>query len=350
MTADRGARRPSTPGRARARATRWGAVALLALSTSAACSDPPPEPQPVEVDGPPPVVVDAQLDRVVEQVEQAVAAADAAGTADPLSPRVDGAPLQLRTAAYAVRAADPALATPEPLLGERLVDVVPVGEDWPRFVMTVTEPAPDAVPRIHVLSQADARSPYRLTAAATLLPGVTLPRTPPPSEGTRAVAVDDGEGLTTSPADAVARYATVLTNGRPDPNNAAFAPDAFRDAVIGEQEAEWVAASQTCPGCFSYTASHVPRPDSTWAVHTSDGGAIVVSVLDATRSFTVAAPGAKLNNFPPDLAVLAGRTEAGQSVSISSVEVVVLHVPPADSDELVEVVAAERGPVAVTAS
>ena len=323
---------------------------VLAMTTMlTACAQPALEPQPVAPDGPVPVVVPDQLNRVVEQVSEAVAAGDASNDVNQLTPRVDGPALQLRQAQYAIRAAVPTQPAPTVVAADTLVDVVPHDQPWPRSVLTVARPAPDAVPQVQLLTQASARVPYKLTATAKVLPGVTLPRTEPPETGVEALPATEQSELAATPADAVAMYADVLTNGAASQHAAAFAEDPFRATVVGEQDAERTAAGTTCPGCFSYSVTHAPRADAVWSLRTEDGGAMVVAAIDTTRTFTVAAAGAKLP-ISADLAVLAGKAEATQSAAITSVEVVVLHVPAEGSEDKITVLAAERGPLSVTAT
>ena len=322
-------------------------VTLLAVLTG--CSQPPPQPRPAIADRPVPVVAPSQLDRIVGEVSTVLTAGDQANDANALAPRVDGAALQLRQAAYAIRAGLSTQPVPAPIGTARLVDIVPVDQAWPRFAMTVTQTAADAVPRLELLTQSGARDPYRLTASATLLPGVTLPRTAPPASGVEALPPTEPDDRKVSPVDALAHYADVLTAGPGSQFAAEFADDAFRSTVVGEQDAERTAAGTTCPGCFAYAVTHTPRADAVWSVRTDDGGAIVVGVLDSTRTFTVAAAGSKLP-IPADLAVLAGKAEAAQSAAIVSVEVVALHLPPPGSAEPVRVLAADRGVVQVTAA
>lgn len=325
------------------------AAAVAAVAALTACAQPMPEPDPRPQVEDVPVVTGSQLDRVMTAVAEIVAAADQAGDAKALAPRVDGAELQLRQARYTIRAKVPKHPAPSPVGTERLLDVVPVDQPWPRYMFTVTEPTADAVPRIQLLTQPDARSPYRLSASATLLPGVTLPRTAPAETGVEALPADAPSDLLVSPNDALARYASVLTSGDASKHSGEFTQDAFRKAVVGEQDAERKAAGTTCKGCFSYQVTHTPRADSVWSVRTLDGGALVLGVLDTTRTFTVAAQGSKLP-ISADLAVLGGKNQATKSAAITSVQVVAMHVPAASSDEQLEVVAADRGPVKVTAS
>ncbi len=324
-------------------------VAAVLIVLSGCAQQQSPELRPAAQQTEVPVMTEPQVDRVMNEVADVVAAADKAGDAKLLAPRVDGAETQLRQARYLIRSKQPKYPAPSPVGTERLVDAVPVDQPWPRFFFSVTEPAPDAVPRLQLLTQQNARVPYKLSASATLLPGVTLPRTAAPATGVEALPIDDQTGLKLSPVQAVGQYADVLTSNTGSRYANAFSEDAFRKAVVGEQDAERKAATETCEGCFDYQVTHTPRQNWVWAIRTVDGGALVLGVVDSTRTFTVKKQGAKLP-LTPELQALSSKQEATKSAEITSVEVVAMHVPAADSKQPVQVVAADRGPVKATAS
>jgi hypothetical protein len=327
------------------------AVALVCAVVLGGCAqDPLPQPRPQEAAAATPVVGGGQLDRVLAGVVETMTAADAALDPALLAPRVAGPAVELRTAGYTVRRALPGNGVITPVGGQRLVDVVPQEQEWPRTVMSVTQAAADdAVPELLLLTQAGPRDPYVLTAWASLLPGVTVPTFAPAGEGVQVPPVQEAGSLALAPADVVARYADVLTTGPGSQFAAGFGPDAFSAQVLSEQETERQSATVTCPGCFSYAVAHAPRADATWTLGTADGGAVVLGVLDSTRSLTVAAAGAKLP-LVEDFAVLSGKTEAVSSASFTSVEVVAFLVPPAGSTDPVTVLASERALTAATAS
>ncbi|MFP5335601.1 MAG: hypothetical protein ACLGIV_09830 [Actinomycetes bacterium] len=328
----------------RRRAT-WAALVAASSLLLAGCGEEPlPEPRPVEVDGPVPVVLDEQVESIRANVENVLATGDEAKDAAPLTARVDGPALQLRTARYTVARAVADQPAPTPLSGELLLDVSPAADGWPRWFLTATRPAPDAVPQIQLLTQTGPRELYKLTAWVTMLPGTTLPETSV-EEPPEALPPTEPSGLVAAPADVVARYADVLTKADASEHAGAFAEDPFRTQVLGEQAAEREAVSEF----FSYTVAHTPREDAVWAVRTADGGAVVLGVMDAVRTFTVTAEGAKLP-LPADLAALAGTPEATKTASVTSLEMVAFVVPPEGSDDPVTVLGGERGTLAATAS
>jgi hypothetical protein len=321
------------------------AAAAAVLAVLAGCgSQPLPQPRPAEKVEAAPVVMHSQVERVRAAVEAALAAGDKALDPEPLKARVAGPALELRQTGYTIRRKLPDQAAPPANGGELLADISPAAGGWPRFFLTATRPADDAVPQLQLLTQASARDPYRLTAWAHLLPGVTLPQTSV-EQAPEALRPADADGLKAAPADVVAGYADVLTKAKDSGSAKLFAEDPFRAQVLGEQNAEREAVSQY----FDYGVTHAPRKDAVWAVRTEDGGALVIGVLQATRTFTSKAPGAKLP-LPKDLAVLAGKEEATQKAEVTSLEVVAFAVPPEGSDDPVTVVAGERGPLSAKAS
>ncbi|SDQ73997.1 hypothetical protein [Quadrisphaera sp. DSM 44207] len=317
-------------------------LALAAALGASGCAADVPAPRPQEDAGPVPAVTAGQVDRVLEDLGAALAAGDAALDPAALQARVDGAALQTRLAGYAVRAGQATAAQPAPLVGEQLLEAVPASGPWPRWFTTVTEPTDGAVPQLLVLTQAGPRDPYRLTSSATLLPGTTLPELALQDGVALTAAASDAAGLSASPADALAHYADVLTGGGASQWAAGTADDALRQQVTSEQDAERAAVSQY----FAYAVAHTPREGAAWALRTQDGGALVVGVLDATRTFTPNAPGIR-QVLPEDLAVLAGRPDAPSGSTVTTATAVALHVPPAGSDQQLRLVAASRGLVGI---
>jgi hypothetical protein len=323
---------------------RW-AAACGALALLAGCgADPLPRPRPQEEAGAVPVVTDVQVERIRKELDVAVKAGDKASDPAPLQARLAGPALELRQARYTVRRALPDQPAPARLGGELLLEITPAAQEWPRFFLVVSRAGRDALPKLELLTQGAARDPYRLQAYVTLLPGVTLP-TVSSDEPPEVLPPEEGSGLVAAPAQVVARYADALTFGTDSDFKDAFAQDAFRTQVLGEQDAERGAVG----AFFAYQAGHAARPDAVWALRTEDGGAIVMGAMNATRSFSVTAPGAKLP-LPADLAVLAGRPEATQAASVSALEIVAFAVPPEGSKTPITVLGGERGVLAATGS
>ena len=321
-------------------------AALLAVSTLlAGCADEAlPQPRPVEVEGAVPVVLDPQVEVIQSNVEQVLATGDEGRDPAALEQRVAGPALELRRAGYTLRESLTELGGQAKLSGEQLTEIAPAADGWPRFFVAAVRPNEDQVPMLQVLTQAGPRDPYKLTAWVTMLPGTTLPETST-EEAPEAIDPKDQAGLVTTPLNVAARYADVLTKGDASEYADAFAEDAFRTQILGEQAAEREAVSEF----FSYEVAHTFRESDVWAVRTSDGGAIAFAALDASRTFAVTQQGAKLP-LPPDLAAFAGRGEATSNAKVTSLETVAFVIPPEGSDEPITVLAGERGTLAAEAS
>ena len=323
---------------------RRAATAALLLGVGAGlagCSTPVPQPQPQAQADSLPALEDAQVDRVLTGLEETVEAGDAAQDAAALAPRLQGAALSLRQAGYTVRTAVPTAPEPAPVGGEALLEAVPPAGEWPRWFLAVTRASETDVPQVSVLAQASARDPYRLSASATLLPGTTLPELDTEEELAVPVAADSAEGLVMTPADAVARYADVLTTGSASQWAGTTADDIFRQQVLAEADAERTAVG----AYYGYASTHAPRAGEVWGLRTADGGALVVGVVDGARTFTPNAAGIR-QVLPPEVAALAGRPDAAGS-TVRTAEVLVLAVPPEGSTEPLRLLAGNRGVVAV---
>lgn len=336
--------------RDRRRRAGWLVVAALLVPLAGCGETPLPQPQPASADVVVPVVSGEQIDRVLVPVTEAVEAADAALDVGALAGTVGGPAKEQREGAYLMKKKVPDSSYVLPLGAERLQDLVPADQGWPRTVLTVTRATPeDQFPDLMLLTQAGPRDPFVLTAYAPMLPGATLPLTQPLRDGVPVLPVDEPGDLLMSPADAAARYADVLTKGPASKSAAIFADDPFRAQVVAVQEKERKALTVTCKKCFTYTATHAVRDGQVWAFGTQDGGALVMSVMSGTNKLAVDARGSKAD-LNAEYAALADDKTATKAASFGYVEVVALYVPPAAAEGQVQVLAAQRVPVAGTAS
>lgn len=362
-SAAKGSAAPSSRGGARARraAVSFSAVGAIALAGCTSSSSLPPQPR--EQQGPQPALTAVQLQRVVEGAGGVLPVVDRADSdldADVAAQRLGGSALEARTAAYTVAQAartaeggDPDSApSVRALGGERLVEAVPAAGRWPRTVITVSDPAtttteageeesaadgseagadaeaaPGAkgAPVLTVMTQQDPRAPYQVVARANLLPGATFPPLTQRDAAVQAVAAaaDDASGLVSSPRQVLVDYADLLTKGLASDHYAGFQENAFTDTVIAEQEQQ-----EEASGRFAdFSVTHAVRPDALWALRTAEGGAVVVGVLDATRTLAATTEGVTLN-ASPEVAALGGAATATKQ-TVTTTETVVVTIPPA---------------------
>lgn len=328
------------PRRGRAARTAVVSVALLGL---AACANPVPEPAPDAAPAvPPPALSVAQSTSVLDQVGEVLAAGDAANDPAGLPARLFGPALEIRTAEYVRAAATNGERPPVQLPMTAQTTIVPDTDTWPRTQMVVTEqPADLQAPLLLVLQQASPREPYRLWSWARLGPSVQMPATAEPETGSEPVAADD-TSLLLPPAEALAQYADVLTNGDASAAAATFPPDFFRTALT-EARNQTVASLQAVA---SVAETVSPVDGAVTALRTADGGAIVVGRLSTVTTVTLSQGSITLND--PFDAALAGKDSVTSNLVRTWTDVVALYVPPAGGAEQVTVLAAEHARTSVT--
>ncbi|GIG30228.1 hypothetical protein [Cellulomonas marina] len=330
------------PARSRRRGARAAAVLLPGLLVVAGCATPLPEPVPAPAPAvAPATLAQTQLDRVLGDLGAVLADADATSDAARLAPRVEGPALRTRTAEYVRATATSGQRGPTPLPVTPASVLVPATTQWPRSTLVVTEqPADLQAPRILVLRQDDARSPYRLWGWARLLPGVQLPATA--GAGTGVPVLDAGsEALRLAPEAVLDQYADVLTNGDASAAAPTFASDAFREGLVAARTQ--AAANVQAVGSVTETSAAVP--DSVVALGTLDGGALVVGQLTTTTTFTVSQGSLTLDATD---AALSGKTSVSRTLVYTYDDVLAFYVPPAGSTDQVRLLAAEHARVGVT--
>ncbi|OFI39740.1 hypothetical protein BIU82_01420 [Arthrobacter sp. SW1] len=325
-----------------------GAVSLALAGTSvgAAHATQTPSPaasQPAAAPESSPVVVDSQLNRILEQVANAVSAGDAARDAAKLKPRVAGTELLVRTQNYKIRAKVSGHQARMPVRASKLLgSVVTTQRSWPRTVVAVTQGDGNVVPQVLTLSQPSPRENYKLVATAPLQPGTSFPAIP--RGGTQQSAAGNKTGLLYSGTEAMAALADRLT--KPD--------SAFKSKLVEgtgspyisdvlDYQADAVKAGSS--GTFKFT--HAPVPAETTVFRTSDGGALVLGRLDFVFSTKPKAEGDTLI-ADKAAAVLAGGESTKVGLSQTFAESVAIYVPPAGSTEPMKLVAAFRGLVAAS--
>ncbi|MEO8220767.1 MAG: hypothetical protein ABI563_08290 [Specibacter sp.] len=333
--------------------SRWGAalaVVLMAGSVGpAVAADPttPPASSPASSTAPAagadantagfPSLLDSQVERIATAVATVVASGDNAKNAKELESRVTGMALEVRTANYKIRSKVAKEAAPAPVnAAPLLAKVVTTTETWPRSAMFVTKGENNPLPQLLTLVQQSPRENYKLIKATPLLPGQTFPTVD--KEGTKEVALDEGEGLKMSPAAAIAALSDRLTKA-----DSKFKDD-FNDSVyitsVLAAQKKIVADAKDATNVFSHTAN----TQSTVSMRTADGGAMVV-VGYRFGIDTTSKEDATLT-LPADAAVFTGGITTTTGFTLSYAEPVVMYIPPATGDGKITLLSATRDLVA----
>ncbi|MEA5456119.1 hypothetical protein SPF06_15395 [Sinomonas sp. JGH33] len=279
------------------------------------------------------VLVDEQLQRILDQVANTVAAGDQAKDAKQLEPRVAESALLARTQNYKIRASVATTGALNPVRSSRLLtSVLTVQRAWPRTVVAVTKGDGNATPQILTLRQDDARANYKLVEASPLLPGATFPGAL--KAGSDQLALDAKNGLAYSPNEALRGLGDRLTS--PDAWKDKIPDNAYITDTLG-YESDIVKASPN----GDLTFRHNPTANDAVAYRMADGGAILVAPLDFTIEGTPKSSGDKLT-VADDAAALAGGKEATTKMSLQFRESVVLYIPADGAKGQLTLLAATR--------
>ncbi|WP_149202669.1 hypothetical protein [Actinotalea subterranea] len=323
------------------RLARTSAGAVAACALLAACSAPLPVPEPDAVPAAlPPAVSTTQVEDVLGEVSAVLAEADAATQLELLTPRVTGPAMTVRNAEYVLtQAGDTTAITPVPAAAQTVI--APTTDAWPRTLMVVTEPPADLQPPLLLtFVQNSPREQYQLWSWSRLFPGAQMPATAQPEVGSALLPVD-ADTLAVPPADVLARYADVLTNGAASPHVAEFAEDPLTTGIRSTREAYGGLVGEN--GTLAET--YQPTGGGPYAVQTADGGAIVVGAIQTVTTITLADSTLKIGD---QTAGLLGKDTVASNLGITWISMVAFAVPPAGSTEPIRMIGAEHSRVQVT--
>ncbi|WP_402466471.1 hypothetical protein [Isoptericola aurantiacus] len=320
------------------RARRTAVVVSVATTATLLAGCAQELPQPVADDpfeGP--VLTAAQETAVVDSVAGALEKAGKKRKPQLLEPRVTGPALEVRTSQIEVAQArdDDSFVTSIPTELKRMI--IPTTQTWPRVSYTITEPTENLeVPRMVAYTQDSARDNYKMWSWVQLIPGTTMPNFADPEViGSAAVAPDD-DSLIVTPTQAIKQYADLVARGTDKSKHAdAFelpsdSPDLVQRVQEDAQTVRKAEDFQDADG--EYALTFVPRTDQTVAVRTSDGGAVVMGVLDGNARATVEEDG-EIGALSVAQGALIGDEDKTNELYVEYTDQIALYVPPAGSSE-----------------
>lgn len=326
---------PSPLGR---RGLLLGTGTLVAGAVLAACAS-EPEPPAAPPTGPTlaeptPVTGEGQFETFVTEIHDAVAAADEARDAALLAPRVTGSAAEFRTAAYGMIAKAEEWAADLKHPGKELiVPMTSVGEAFPRVAIAlVADSVEEGVPYFMVLQQNDARSPYTTWGWAQQAVGVDMPMVPDQRVGSEPVAADES-GLLRTPAEALALYAKVLSDGDDADPDDLLAPNPFQTATHERIQAERAELNAGVERDEAATIKEVYTvKDGEFAgLRTDDGGAIVMGTLMSTRKVNVKDGATMSYEEDNKYTKLIGKKVFTDTYVRQYGTTVAMYIPPADA-------------------
>ncbi|QGN56776.1 hypothetical protein [Nostocoides sp. HKS02] len=211
-------------------------------------------------------------------------------------------------------APQPVTRTPQPR-----VLAISRGTGWPRVIVVQTTDDTGASV-LNLLTSPDAKTPFKLSASATMHAGATVPALDPLSVGSPLVG--PGSGLAVDPQDLVSEYAASLAFPKKTPAAQIDTTDPFSTGVRANAAAQLKAFG----GLASLTQTHHPQPDRTVAIGLRGGGALVFALLERTDAITLK-PGGKSLTPSPAFQKLVHKKTLSSSAELKSYETVVFTIP-----------------------
>lgn len=269
---------------------------------------------PLNVDG-----AENVASRVLDAAVAARAATGAEATKAQSAVLADAALAQAQAATRlgAVAASDPLQAKSDPQ-----VVAVSRGKEWPRAILVGTLDEASKTQTLHVLMSKAATDPFKVYASVPMLPGTSVPAMGDLATGAPLVAPTDKAGAALAPSEALAAYAGGLAYPKPVANKAVETKDAYATALRTS-----AAAQVKSLGALAYfSQAHIPSEKFTIAFRLADGGTVTFGQL-ARRDVISTSPAAKELVIPGTYSKLVGKTKTSKSLTITSLENVVMVVP-----------------------
>ena len=227
----------------------------------------------------------------------------------------------LAVANAASRLESGAAAAPAPLTRTEPPKVLAVsrGTSWPRLIL-VQSATGDGGAVLNLLVSPDARTPFRLSAAAPMQPGASVAALDSLSAGSPVVT--DGADLPVQPGALLKEYAASLAYPKPATAKDVDSADPFSAAIrahAGEQ-------AKTFGKLAALKQVHTVEPDNTVAIALRGGGALVFGLMERTDTITLGKGGKSLTPST-DFQRLVGKKTLTKSATLRTYETVVFTVP-----------------------
>jgi hypothetical protein len=334
-------------GRRRAFVAATG-LALGALALTG-CSVPTNQPAPAASETPgfpsaPVAVTKGQFATILVDVADTIADADEAKDAALAAERLAGPALALRTANYAIRTADAAVAALPAIPSQNIEITLPEQTDtWPRRVFAVAS-AEGVSPVALVLTQESPRENYKLTYAVTLI--ASMPKVAPVELGAAALPPSNNLGLI-APEDLAAAYGDVLILGEESEYYDLFEADgdSLREAIGAEYKAERKAA---LPPSAGVEFTNGPGEAEPVAFSTNDSGEIVTVILNDVETVRPLEAGAAVNPSG-QVRALSGKAQSTRGIIATYGVQLLFYVPPVSAaDQRIVLLGYAQGLVSAT--
>lgn len=272
------------------------------------------------------VLLSSQLDRIVEDLAEVVAEGDEELDAELLTDRVAGDALEARELAYRNHeAADVSLPAP---VGTEVLSAAVTGDaEFPRQAFVIVEHPDTDVPQILVLEQAEPRENYKLVHTSMMAPGTEFPSFSPEQGGVSAPEIDS-EDTDLPPSRAIRGVSRYFVD-----SGFAFGEEIAESLYIEalhEYYEELTDATDDAEVNFPHPEVNY---ESIAALELPDGSTVAAGSFESVMELAPISDGDTIF-LEHDLVVeLAGTDWTTFPAQITSMEQVVVQIPPEGSDE-----------------
>ena len=293
-------------------------------------------------------VTEPQLKHIVANIIQTVGDADAKGDAKLAATRLAGPALRLRTANYAMHAANSGIAIVPSIPNWDVQIALPQQSDnWPRAVFVVIGKKADkkAAPIGMMLVQQSPRENYKVEYLTTLV--LNVPNVAPATLGAARLPNDNKLGIL-APSDLAAAYGDILIKGDASKKNEFFSAtgDKLR-AAIGHDYKQKTAAQ--LPTTAKIAFSNGPGKSASIAFGTNDSGQIVAVDLEDVETVTPVEVGAAINPQGGQVAALSGKVQSTKGFIATYGLQLLFYVPPVtDSGKKIQLLGFAQGLISAT--
>jgi len=323
---------------------------VFALSGCTIPSAPVASPTPTEsptasiVDSIPPVVSQAQVRKILRELQQVVSEADESGDASLLESRVAGPALQFRQVHYLLMSKSDEIEPLPPISGSVISITLPASsQSWPRSFMIITE-GDGELPQALVMQQASPREKYKLWYNIPLLPGSEIPAVPAPEVG--AIPVEkDSLFLKLSPNQLPEAFGDVIDKGFESEFYSLFnlEGDEFYEQISSSQKEQRERLRRA-----EITFSHALGNENVIALSTSDSGAIVALMMTDNYVIRPTRDNAAVTVSGLEL-LLLGVEGSTRGVRTQYGDMLLFYVPAVNSDAKITLLGATQSLLAIRA-
>ncbi|MEN9749392.1 MAG: hypothetical protein RL149_470 [Actinomycetota bacterium] len=336
-----------SPQRGRRAARGFIAItsAGLTLSLLSGCSaNPAATPSPTSTAASVPVsLLPSQVTRILKDVAEIAADADASNDKRILAERFAGAALAVRSTNYVLRSRSARIAPMQTIAASPIKFNLPAATDtWPRVLMAVTDEKGDtALPQMIALQQDSPRSNYKVWFTIRLMPGAKIPDVPPATLG--AIPVDAASLFLKMPPNKLPiSFGDVLNVGQASLSAQLFdLENEFYKQVSQAQDDQATTLNNA-----NITFAHLLGDPNVISLATSNGGALV-AVYQLDRYTIKPKKANSAVSVGAQEKLLLGATGSTRGVRSVYGDMLLFYVPPIDETGKIILLGATQGLISV---